>query len=144
MTQIDFHTDVADKLLYTCRLIRKASLKQAKLVVYDDDAARLMALDQALWTFSETDFLPHVLAHDPLAKHTPIILTADEHASLPHYELLLNLSAQTPAEFNKFARMIEIVADNDEDRQAGRARYQWYKQQAHPLTHTSLKKTTAS
>ena len=141
MTQIDFHTDVDDKLHYTCRLIRKAWQKQARLVVYDDDPTSLSELDRALWTFSETDFLPHVMVQDPLASQTPILLTSDDNADLPHHDLLINLSATTPSMFTQFARVIEVLADNDEERLAGRARYQWYKQQAHTLTHTSLKKT---
>jgi DNA polymerase III subunit chi len=141
MTQIDFHTDIPDKLHYTCRLIRKARQKDVKIVVYHDDANALQELDQALWTFSEADFLPHVMAHDPLAAQTPILLTNTEPGGqLPHHDLLLNLSLHAPEAFTRFNRMIEVVADNDGERLAARARYASYKQQAHPLTHISLKK----
>ena len=74
MTRIDFHTNIPDKIGYTCRLVRKARGADQKVVVYAD-RAQLSALDQALWTFSEQDFLPHVMAGDELASLTPVILT---------------------------------------------------------------------
>jgi hypothetical protein len=49
-----------------------------------------------MWTISATDFLPHVLAGDPLAAQTPIILTDDAAAELPHHDILVNLSQLPP------------------------------------------------
>ncbi|HBI69028.1 MAG TPA: DNA polymerase III subunit chi, partial [Massilia sp.] len=67
MTRIDFHTNIPDKLIYACRLARKAWSTRAKVVLLAEDAAQAAALNEALWTLSDTDFIPHVLAGDPLA-----------------------------------------------------------------------------
>ncbi|HZX28033.1 MAG TPA: DNA polymerase III subunit chi, partial [Telluria sp.] len=83
MTRIDFHTNIPDKLAYACRLARKAYAAKGKLVLLAEDAAQAQVLNEALWTFSDTDFLPHVPAGDALAAQTPIIVTADEEAELP-------------------------------------------------------------
>src|SRR5437868_4512586 len=99
MTRIDFHTNISDKLSYACRLARKAYGSRGKVVLLAEDAAQAAALDQALWTLSDTDFLPHVMAGDPLAAQTPIIVTASEHAALPHFDMLVNLTRRTPAGF---------------------------------------------
>ena len=135
MTRIDFHTNVPDKIAYACRLVRKARSAQHKVVLMTDDAAQLAELDEAMWTFSATDFLPHVAASDALATQTPVLLTDNDAAELPHRELLINLSRRTPATLDQFARVIEIISSDEEDAAAGRKRYSAYKQQAYPLTH---------
>ena len=135
MTRIDFHTNVPDKIAYACRLVRKARSAQHKVVLMTDDASQLAELDAAMWTFSATDFLPHVAASDALARQTPVLLTDNDAAELPHRELLINLSRRTPATLDQFARVIEIISSDEEDAAAGRKRYSAYKQQAYPLTH---------
>lgn len=135
MTRIDFHTNVPDKIAYACRLVRKARLAQNKVVLMTDDASQLAELDEAMWTFSATDFLPHVAASDALAAQTPVLLTDNDAAELPHRELLINLSRRTPASLDQFARVIEIISSDEEDAAAGRKHYSAYKQQAYPLTH---------
>lgn len=137
--RIDFHSNVADKINYTCRLIRKARAANCKMVVYHRDAAQLQRLDEALWTFSGEDFLPHVMLGDALTELTPVILSADDTAGYPHHELLINLSDVAPANFGRFERMIEIVSGEEQDTLAGRARYRAYQQQGHNLTHTVAK-----
>lgn len=134
MTRIDFHTNISDKIAYTCRLVRKARGADQKVVVYAD-RAQLSALDQALWTFSEQDFLPHVMAGDELAPQTPVILTDDADAALPHHQVLVNLASETPVHFARFERMVEIVSTADDDVRSGRERYRQYQQRGYPLTH---------
>ena len=139
MTRIDFHSNVADKLNYACRLIRKAHAANCKMVVYHHDRTYLQRLDQALWTLSEADFLPHVMLTDPLSAVTPIVLSYSDQAVCPHYELLINLTSATPANFSEFGRMIEVIAADDNDKLAGRERYRYYQQQGHTLTHSVAK-----
>ena len=136
MTRIDFHSNVPDKIGYACRLVRKARrAANSRLVLFTNDRSQLAALDEALWTFSEQDFLPHVMASDPLATQTPVLLSDSETVDLPHHQVLINLSNTTPAHFASFERMIEIVAADDADKLAGRERYRFYQQRGYPLTH---------
>ena len=135
MTRIDFHTAIPDKLSYACRLARKAHAAGGKLVLLAEDAAQAAALDSALWTLSATDFLPHVLADNPLAAQTPIIVTDNEETALPHFDMLINLTRRTPAHFERFQRVFEIISTDEDDAAAGRKRYVAYKQQSFPLTH---------
>ena len=139
MTRIDFHSNVADKLHYACRLIRKARAANSQVVVYHDDLAVLRHLDEALWTISEADFLPHVMADDVLASMTPIILSHTHLDQSPHFELLVNLSAAVPEHFSRFGRMIEIVSGDQQDTQAARERYRYYQQQGYSLNHNVAK-----
>ena len=141
MTRVDFHSKVPDKLLYACRLIRKARAADMKIVVYLQNVQQQQALDEALWTFSEQDFLPHVAAGDALAPQTPVILTHDAADVLPHHQVLINLSQQTPEHFARFERMFEIVSTDEDDLVAGRERYKQYQQRGYPLTHFVAEKT---
>lgn len=141
MTRVDFHSKVPDKLLYACRLVRKARGADMKIVVHLQDARQLKALDEALWTFSEQDFLPHVSAGDALAAQTPVILTHDADDPLPHHQVLINLSQRTPDHFARFERLFEIVSADEEDLLAGRERYRQYQQRGYPLTHYVAEKT---
>jgi DNA polymerase-3 subunit chi len=139
MTRIDFHSNVPDKINYTCRLIRKARTANCKVIVFDNDRTQLDLLNDALWTFSTSDFLPHVLFDDPLAAQTPIILTDTESANFPHHELLINLTQLVPRDFSRFSRIIEIISTQEQDTSAGRERYRHYQQQGISLTHTIAK-----
>jgi len=49
--------------------------------------------------------------------------------------VLINLSDQTPSNFARFERMLEIVADQEAERNAGRERYRFYKERGYPLNH---------
>jgi DNA polymerase-3 subunit chi len=104
-------------------------------VLLTRDSADLAALDQALWTFSELDFLPHATVDDELAPGTPVVLTDSDTADVPHHEILVNLSGNTPAHFARFERMIEIVSAEEADKTAGRERYRFYQQRGYQLKH---------
>ncbi|MES2536393.1 MAG: DNA polymerase III subunit chi [Pseudomonadota bacterium] len=135
MTRIDFHSNVPDKIAYACRLVRKARAANFQIVLFAGDQQQLSELDESLWTFSELDFVPHVMAGDTLAPQTPVLLVADDRIDLPQHQILINLSATTPAFFARFERMFEIVSSADEDKLAGRERYRFYQQRGYPLTH---------
>lgn len=135
MTKIDFHSKIPDKLGYACRLARKAYAARAKVVLLAEDTDQAAQLNDALWTLSGTDFIPHVMAGDPLAPETPVIITTDESAELPHHDILINLTRRTPAGFERYARMFELISLDADDEAAGRTRFAAYKRQAYSLDH---------
>lgn len=138
MTRIDFHSEVEDKLLYTCRLIRKARAANNTIVVLGS-RTELMQLDLALWEFSPKDFLPHVWITDELAQQTPIVLMEDESLTPPHQDVLINLSNNIPIHFQDYARLVEIVPNVGEDLEVARARFRHYKQNGMQPNHISAK-----
>jgi DNA polymerase-3 subunit chi len=135
VTQIDFHVNAPAKLAYACRLARKGYASGARMVFYASDRALLERFDRELWTFSALDFIPHCHARDELAGVTPILLAGPGDAdACAHHEVLVNLDRTQPDFFSRFERMIEIVADDDADLEAGRARWKFYKDRGYPLT----------
>ena len=93
------------------------------------------ALNAAMWTVSDTDFIPHVMAGDSLAPQTPIVITDNEDSELPHHDMLVNLTRRRPRNFTQFARVFEIISIDEEDAAEGRKRYIAYKKESYPLTH---------
>jgi len=55
----------------------------------------------------------------------------------PHtFDLLISLRAQAPADYANFARVAELIIDDDDDKTAGRARFKFYREQGiTPNTH---------
>lgn len=137
MTRVDFHFNAPDRLQYGCRLVRKVHRSGARILVWCEDPAALAQFDQLLWTFSEADFIPHVVASDPLAAETPVLLTA-EAIETPHHEVLVNLGRQTPPMFSRFDRLIEVVSGDDQDRALARDRWRFYKDRGYPLNAHDL------
>ncbi len=129
MTEVSFHFNVPDRTDYTCRLVRKAIRKGARLVV-TGPASALAHFDRALWTFEPLEFLPHVLVPpgQPVPERlraTPVWLMEDA-TQAGHHEVLVNLGRDAPAGFESFARVIEIVSPDEADRLAARERWKHY------------------
>lgn len=132
MTRIDFHLNVNDHLLYTCRLVRKAYGSGLEVVCYSSMPDLLAQLDKLLWTFSDEDFLPHVMTGHPAVADTPIILT-DKADDISHYDLLINLDSEWPPFFSRFDRLVEIVGTEEDNKAKARQRYKFYKERGYPL-----------
>ncbi|MEN5157232.1 DNA polymerase III subunit chi [Achromobacter spanius] len=149
MTRIDFAFGAPDRLRMACQVVRKRVLAGQRLVVYCKDGSRLAAFDRMLWAFDDTAFVPHVLANDPLAPETPVVLTAGEPlqalraAGQPDQPQpwLLNLDDDCPPGFDAFERLLEIVSDDPDDKQAARQRWRTYQTAGHaPQSHDLSRK----
>lgn len=139
MTEVAFHFNVPDKMGYACRLLRKAAGSGAKVVV-TGEAELLRALDTELWTFSALEFLPHCHAASADAQvlaASPIVL-ADAPRAMPHQEVLVNLGTRIPEGFERFERLIEVVTQQDEDRQQARLRWKHYADRGYAIKRHDL------
>ena len=142
MTRIDFYHDVDDKLQVACRLAAKAVHQNRRVLVFAPDAGVARRIDQLLWTWQPTGFVPHCHVRDPLAAETPV-LVADGDACLPHDEVLLNLHHEQPAFFSRFQRLIEIVSGDDADRVPARERFRFYRDRGYEIHRHHMGKAGA-
>ncbi|WP_088281021.1 DNA polymerase III subunit chi [Ideonella sp. A 288] len=129
MTDVAFHTGIPDKPLYTCRLLRKAWRSGARLVVVGTPEA-LSRLDQALWVFEQEEFVPHLrMRHGELPtaemRRTPIWL-ADSAEVPADAGVLVNLGPDFVEAFERFERVIEVVAADEQEALAARQRWRRY------------------
>ena len=108
MTQIDFYTNVSDKLVTACRIVVKGYSLRHRIVVLCPDGDTAQRIDRLLWTTPATGFVPHCAPGDALATRTPVII--DHAGSEPlHDQVLLNLRAEWPPHYGRFERLVEIV-----------------------------------
>ncbi|MFM6986810.1 MAG: DNA polymerase III subunit chi [Hydrogenophaga sp.] len=128
MTEVAFHFNAPDRLGYACRLLRKAYLKGARVLVLAD-APLAQALDQQLWTVGGTDFVPHALASaaPALLTHTPIVISDAPEPVPGQHQVLVNLRDTWPAGFEAFARVIEVITPEAPVREQARQRWRQYK-----------------
>ena len=144
MTEIEFHFNVPDKLQYACRLVRKAYRGGFKAVV-TAELDVLSELDQLLWRFSPTEFVPHCLTHGHANEHTlkasPVLL-AERLDDCPSGSILINMGRTTPPNFERFERFIEVVANQENDRILGRTRWSHYKERGYALRRHDLSVAT--
>ena len=138
MTDIEFHVNVPDKLHYSCRLLRKAYRSGAKAVVTAEPEL-LRRLDQLLWSYSATGFLPHCRSDAPAqtTAATPIWL-ADQLDACPPGRVLINLGQQVPGDFERFERFIEVASSEEGDRLAARDRWKYYRDRGYLLKRHEL------
>jgi len=138
MTEIAFHFNVPDKLTYSCRLLRKAYLSGAQVVVTGESAV-LAELDQLMWSFAPSEFVPHCRAGatESTVVASPVVL-AESLQDCPHYGVLVNLGQGIPPEFERFERFIEVVAREDGDRLAARGRWKHYTDRGYAMKRHDL------
>ena len=135
MTEVAFHFNVPDKLAYSCRLLRKAVAKGARIAVLAE-AQDVHSLDRRLWAFAPVEFLPHCIigkATPEVQAASPIML-CDSIADVDHDQVLLNLGQGVPAGFERFERLIELVACDAQDREHSRLRWRHYTARGYSIT----------
>lgn len=139
---VDFYllnTLVQDDLYrFTCRLVDKAYLLQQKIYIHVNSHEEGQRLDELLWTFRDISFIPH--AYLDLTSTTNPLLSVTIARNKPselHADILFNLSAEVPACFPEFTRIIELVSEEKENKSQSRKKYKFYKTQNYQLTmHT--------
>jgi DNA polymerase-3 subunit chi len=134
VTEVEFHTGVADRIGFACRLLRKASRSGARVLVTAPPEV-LAELDRSLWAFEERDFLPHVRVPGSTAavrRRTPIWLAvaspvAEDASADAAPRVVINLGAEAPRDLQAIDRLIEVLSTDTDDVDRGRARWRAYK-----------------
>ncbi|NIR60814.1 MAG: DNA polymerase III subunit chi [Gammaproteobacteria bacterium] len=140
MTRVDFYllpeAGTEARSLFACRLAEKAYALGHRIYVHVDSPSHAQQVDELLWTFRAGSFVPHARL-EPGARHddVPVLIG---HAE-PHAEgsdVLINLAAELPAGFERFARVAELVERAEPARARARERYRRYREEGHDVnTH---------
>jgi len=99
-------------------------------------------LDELLWTFSQGSFIPHRVVSETLedTPDEPVLIGfqggADSEGASESWDFMINLAAEVPEHFSRYARVAEVVDANPQRREAGRERYRFYRDRGYELkTH---------
>ena len=143
-TRVDFYilstSSEEERRLYACRLAEKAILQGNKLHIQTNNEAEAQHLDNLLWSFKDTSFVPHAMSLDD---KQPITIGFRETPNLTNPDrIMLNLSDNFPQINSKIPRIVEILPKDGPVTIAGRERYKQYQQQRFEInTHKIGAKT---
>ncbi len=147
MTTIDFYFNAGDRLEVACRLAAKALQQNKRMLIYAPQPELAKSIDRLLWTAPAVSFIPHCAAQDPLAAETPVLIASDDvsptGAPAVACDVLLNLSADTPPFFERHERVLEIVAQDEGEVLAGRARFRFYRERGYEIRNHDLARAAA-
>ena len=139
MTEVAFHFNAPDKLAYVCRLARKATRHDMRVLI---TASRqdLQRLDRLLWALGPSDFVAHCMDDaDEEMRQAPAVLLATDPLSCDPRDLLVNLGDAVPQGFEQFARLVEVVSQSDSaDRSRARERWRHYAAQGYAIVRHDL------
>jgi len=135
MTRVEFYFNVPDKLAKVTELCDKAVAKGRQLTVFTQDDGMSNLLQQRLWQYSATSFLPSVGPEHIASQDAPIIVDA-EGSNLIQDDILVNLKTGHPPFFSRFRHLIELVGLDEEDKAAARSRYKFYRDRGYQVKST--------
>jgi DNA polymerase-3 subunit chi len=121
---------------FCCQLADKVVKMGNPVFVRTRDEAESLLLDDMMWTFSDSSFVPHAIQGDTADADAAVIIGHSASASKAY--LLINLSDDIPENMLNFERVAEIISDAPENLQKGRARYSTYKKDAYPLHYHEI------
>jgi len=131
MTQVNFYTlpspELQSRLQFVCRLTEKAYSLGHRIHILTDSQQQSKALDDMLWQYSASSFLPHCSLDSGGDNGEPVTL-GTELAAATHADVLINLSTQPCASEGQFSRINEVISADNESLEQGRVRYRFYKE----------------
>ncbi|KTD65061.1 DNA polymerase III subunit chi [Legionella shakespearei] len=129
-TRVDFYLLASNEAdvrgLVACRLLEKAYYKGHRIFVFCTDQHQAEYIDELLWTFRDDSFVPHNLQGEGPEPPPPIQIGYDKEPR-GFNDILLNFSATIPPFYSKFKRVIELVANDETEKELSRAHYKEYR-----------------
>ncbi len=137
--RIDFYVLEADatdgRLRLACKIIDRAyrSGHTAYLWARDDHETDL--LDDLLWTFSQNSFVPHSRNNHNSDLTTPVHIVHHPPQS-GSAEVVVSVADRPVEDYSNFLRIAEVVGFGEAEKQSGRSRFKFYRDQGLELeTH---------
>ncbi len=144
MTSIDFYisesSDISIRDQLACRLSEKASHSRLATFIHTQTEQHGQEIDKLLWTFKEQSFIPHQLYNsEKSSQRTAPILIGHDIEPEKNFDLLINLDNKIPAFFGRFNRVIEIVTNNEGQRDLSRKHYTFYNDRGYIINTHNIK-----
>ena len=127
-----------ERQAFACKLIEKVYRSGYFCYVLTDSESQSKQIDDQLWTFRPGSFVPHQLYHDQLPQIQQSILIGSEPIPEQWRKVVINLSSSQPQQFERCERILEILDNSEETKQAGRDRYRCYQNAGVKITTYKL------
>ena len=139
MTRVGFYVvqaaEPGQRLSVAVRLADKAFQQGHRIFINATDEAQARALDELMWSFRPSSFLPHGLHGQEHADTVAIGWGQEPHN---HSDLLINLQLEIPSFFSRFQRVAEVVTQDPASLDALRASWTFYKERGYQLEKHDL------
>jgi len=132
MTRIEFYFNAESKLRAACQLAARALERRLCVLIYAPDEAVARGVQEALRAFPAIRF-----ALGAESAEAPVVIAAEADAAR-NDEVLLNLHDGAPRHFSRYRQMIEVVARSEDDRQAARERFRFYRDRGYAIRHYDM------
>ena len=136
--RIDFYVlesgSGSGRLKLACRVVEKAYTSGHSVYLRARDDAEARTLDDLLWTFSQSSFVPHSCGYNDEAD-APVRIS--HLAPSPEQaEIVVSVADEPVADYSSFIRVAEIVGSEEAEKKSGRTRYRFYRDHGiEPMTH---------
>ena len=139
MTRVDFYvvksSGAEARLSVAARLTEKALGRGHRVFINCDSRDQLDTLDDYLWRFKPSSFVPHCPASSDAGEQ---VVLGFEDVPGSHNDVLFNLALAPPSFFARFERVAEVVTQDEDSLQALRDAWRHYKDRGYPLTKHDL------
>jgi DNA polymerase-3 subunit chi len=143
MTDIDFYIlsaqEPQQRLDFACRLIEKAYRSRCKVFIQLDNQEQAKILDELLWSYRDSSFIPHCLLGEADNEEAPAVTLGYNDGTPDHFDVLVNLAKDIPTTFARYKRVLEIVIQQDEILESTRQHYRHYKERGYPINNIDMR-----
>ena len=95
-----------------------------RVFVLAESEAQCAAIDNQLWTSSDTSFIPHAVAGSAAASsQLSKILIGQTLSDVSGFDFLVNLGCQENIQGKDFARIAELISSDPAHKQVARRRF---------------------
>ena len=115
--------------------VQKAYSQGHRVFINAADEEQARVLDDMLWTWRPTSFLPHGLLGQENSESIAIGWGQEPEG---HSDLLINLQLQIPEFFSRFRRVAEVVIQDPASLEALRRSWTFYKERGYQLEKHDL------
>ena len=123
------------RLRLACKIIDLAYRSGHSVFLRTRDDQESDLLDDLLWTFSQSSFIPHVRNNDNSDLTAPLRIGHHPPQS-GSAEVVVSVADQPVEDYSNFVRIAEVVGFDEIDKQSGRSRFKFYRDQGLELeTH---------
>jgi DNA polymerase-3 subunit chi len=118
-----------ERYIVACKITEKAYKLGKRVFILTSTAEESQALDNLLWSFKQGSFIPHEIVDNTQQQTTealPNAVLIGSNTSTTSATILINLSTELPDNMDRFERIVEIIDQDVQIKQAGRQRYKAY------------------
>ncbi len=132
------NTALNDMYQLACRLAQQGFINQQQVYIHCQDKNIAFEIDELLWQFEPTAFVPHNLKGEGPTTGSPVEIGFDRLGPNKSRQLLINLADQVPPFAVNFGQIFDFVANDDQHKAIARERYRQYRGLGIELTTQNL------